>query len=73
MQVWDLIGALIPHLYFFFEIKNFSFSKKITSVGLSAFQKNLHVMDQPLVIFFKKSLGHSQIQKKSRQNDKVQT
>jgi hypothetical protein len=29
IQVWDLIGALIPHLYFFFEIENFSFSKKL--------------------------------------------
>ena len=45
IQVWDLIGGLIPHLYFLFEIENFSFSKKITSVGLSGFQKKLQVLN----------------------------
>ena len=53
-----------PTLVFFFEIENFFVFKKITSVGLSAFQKNLQVLNLPLVIFFRKSLGHSQIQKK---------
>ena len=34
-------------------MKFFSFPKKITSVGSSAFQKNLQRLDQPtLVIFF---------------------
>ena len=32
IQVWDLIGALIPHLYFFFEMKFFFISKNFTSV-----------------------------------------
>ena len=41
-----------PTLVFFFEIKKISFSKK------------LQVLNLPLVIFFRKSLGHSQIQKK---------
>ena len=64
-------------------MKNFLFQKKNTSVGskhqsnptlvfffemkIFSFQKNLQVLNQPLVIFFRKSLGHSQIQKKSRQ------
>ena len=64
-------------------MKNFLFQKKNTSVGSKhqsnptlvfffemkffLFQKNLQVLNQPLVIFFRKSLGHSQIQKKSRQ------
>ena len=56
-----------PTLVFFFEINFLSFFKKITSVGIIAFQKNLQVLNLPLVIFFRKSLGHSQIQKKSRQ------
>ena len=67
IQVWDLIGALIPHLCFFFWNKKKFIFEKITSVGLSAFQKNLQVLILPLVIFFRKSLGHSQIKKKSRQ------
>ena len=52
IQVWDQSTNQIPHLYFFFEMKIFSF------------QKNLQVLNLPLVIFFRKSLGHSQIQKK---------
>ena len=48
IQVWDQSTNQIPHLYFFFEMKIFSF------------QKNLQVLNQPLVIFFRKSLGHSQ-------------
>ena len=57
-----------PTLAIFFWNNFFFISKKITSVGLSAFQKNLQVLNQPLVIFFfRKSLEHSQIYKISRQ------
>ena len=42
-----------PILVNFLEMEIFSFPKKITSVGSSAFQKNLQRLDQPtLVIFF---------------------
>ena len=37
LQVWDKSGALIQHFFFESEI-----SKKITSVGSSAFQKKNH-------------------------------
>ena len=50
--MWDLIGALMPYLYFFLEMEIFSFPKKITSVGSSAFQKNLQRLDQPTLVFF---------------------
>ena len=52
LQVWDQSTNSIPHLYFFFEIKNFLISKKNTSVGSSAFQKNLQVSDQPTLVIF---------------------
>ena len=54
------------HTWFFLEVNIFLFPKKITSVGSSAFQKNLQRLDQPtLVIFFgneKKMISKKKIQ-----------
>ena len=50
IQVGDLIGALMSHLYFFLEVEIFSFPQKI--VGSSEFQKNLQRLDQPTLVFF---------------------
>ena len=41
-----------PILTIFLEMKFFSFPKKITSVGSSAFQKNLQRLDQPTLVIF---------------------
>ena len=49
-QVWDLIGALMPYLYYFWKWKFFFISPK-KSVGSSAFQKNLQRLDQPTLFF----------------------
>ena len=43
---------LNPTFVFFFEMKIFSHPNKITSVGSSAFQKNLQRLDQPTLVFF---------------------
>ena len=43
---------LNPTLVFFFEMKIFSFPKKITNVGSRAFQKNLQRLDQPTLVIF---------------------
>ena len=60
IQVWEQSTNQIPHLYFFLN-EIFFISKKITSVGVSAFQKNLQVLNQPHVIWdiakFRKNEG----------------
>ena len=49
---WRSTGGNTDIMSNIFLNRKFFVFKKITSVGLSAFQKNLQVLDQPFVIFF---------------------
>ena len=50
--MWDLIGALIPYLHFFLEIKILSFRKKLQVLDQVHFKKKLQQLDQPTLVIF---------------------
>ena len=47
---YGIKAPIRSHSCIFFEMKYFLFPKKITSVGSSAFQKNLQRLDQPTLV-----------------------